>query len=147
MTTPNELLKNFPVIISLPVQWGDMDAMGHVNNIIYFKWFESVRIQYVQRIGITTELKDKPVAPILVSTKCDYRKPVIFPDTVWIGASVPNIGRSSFQMTYQMVSESQGAVVADGEATIVLLGYKVNKSQPIPESVKKSIKELEESIF
>ncbi len=84
-TKAEPLLAEFRVVITLPVQWGDQDAFGHVNNTVYFRWFESARIAYFARIGLSHALNADPIAPILASISCDYRRPITFPDTVQIG--------------------------------------------------------------
>ncbi len=84
-TKTEPLLAEFPVVITLPVQWGDQDAFGHVNNTVYFRWFESARIAYFERIGLSHVLDVEPIAPILASISCDYRRPITFPDTVQVG--------------------------------------------------------------
>ena len=65
-----ELLSRYPVVITFPVHWGDMDAFRHVNNIHYLKYWESARIRYFERIGIFEELERSHVGPILASTSC-----------------------------------------------------------------------------
>src|ERR1700679_1275977 len=75
------LLAKFPVWIPLPVFWGDQDAFGHVNNNAYFRWFESARIAYSERIGLLDLFRAKRIGPILASISCDYRRQINFPDT------------------------------------------------------------------
>src|SRR5277367_5877386 len=105
MTTPLPAeLADFPVVIALPVQWGDQDAFGHVNNTIYFRWFESARIAYFERIGLNHLLEHEPIGPILASMSCDYRRPVTYPDTVDIGMRVSRIGRTSVGMEHAVLS-------------------------------------------
>lgn len=61
----DDLLAGFPVTMNWPVAWGDMDALGHVNNTTYFRWFEWVRISYYARIGWAADLSSGEVGPIL----------------------------------------------------------------------------------
>src|SRR4051794_8318236 len=79
-------LTGFPVVIRLPVQWGDQDAFGHVNNTVFLRWFESARIAYFGRMGLLEMMARDRVGPILASIACDYRRPVTHPDTVHVGA-------------------------------------------------------------
>src|SRR5262245_65507442 len=95
---PAELVK-YPAVIELPVQWGDQDAFGHVNNVVYFRWMESARIAYFQQGGLSDLMSNQGVGPILASIKCDYRRQLDFPDALLIGASVASIGRSRLRMT------------------------------------------------
>ena len=66
------LLGKYPVVIAVPVFWGDQDAFGHVNNNAYFRWFESARIALSQQIGLIELFKAQRIGPILVSIACDY---------------------------------------------------------------------------
>jgi acyl-CoA thioester hydrolase len=138
-----QLLAGFPVVFSLPVQWGDQDAFGHVNNTIYFRWFESARIAYFERIGLNHLLEHEPIGPILASMSCDYRRQITYPDTVDIGMRVSRIGRTSIGMEHAVASRRHGAIAADGKSTIVVYDYRAKKSEPVPESVRRAIEVLE----
>src|SRR5579871_6952974 len=116
-----ESLREFPVVVTLPVEWGDQDAMGHVNNTLYLRWSESARIEYLRRLGVWRSSPAEPFGPILASITCHFRLPLTFPDTVRVGTRVTHIGKSSFKMTHQIVSEHHGAVAADLESTLVWL--------------------------
>src|SRR5689334_22159689 len=105
-------LGEFPASIRLTVQWGDQDAFGHVNNTVYFRWFESARIKYLEQIDLSEQTADDKLGPILASVTCNYRRQVKYPDVVVIGARITRIGRSSLQMTYRVWSEAQQALVA-----------------------------------
>ena len=91
-------MAEFPVVVRWPVQWGDQDAFGHVNNTVYFRWFETCRIEYLERLGFNAMMQRAQIGPILAAIKCQYRKPVTFPDTVQIGARVTRLGRASMDM-------------------------------------------------
>ena len=84
----HELLANYPVVIKVPVQWGDQDAFGHVNNTVPHRWFESVRIELFGRIGLLESLKERRIGPILAAVSCNYRRQINFPDTVHVGIRV-----------------------------------------------------------
>lgn len=115
-------LGRYPVKLVLPVQWGEMDAFHHVNNVHYLRWFESARIAYFAAIGVSIELEDAPaLRPILARATIDYRAPVTFPDTVTVSATVKSFGTTSFVMGYRLESQAQQKLVAEGDAVIVLL--------------------------
>ncbi|GAC1467752.1 MAG: hypothetical protein NVSMB9_09690 [Isosphaeraceae bacterium] len=137
------LLKPFPIIVLLPVQWGDMDAYQHVNNTIYFRWFETARIAYTMRLGLKDMMIRDQVGPILAAIACDYRRPVVFPDTVRIGSRVTRIGRSSFGMDHALVSESSETVVAEARSTLVVYDYRVGKPVSVPDQIREGIRLLE----
>jgi len=98
------LLAEFPVIIVQPVQWGEQDALGHVNHVTYFRWAESARVAYSTRIGLMELHEAERIGPIMASVSNDYRRQVNYPDTVHVGVRVTRIGRSSLAMEHKIVS-------------------------------------------
>jgi acyl-CoA thioester hydrolase len=142
----HESLSEFPLVIGIPVQWGDQDAFGHVNNTVYLRWCESVRIEYLRRIGLWL-IGDDGVGPILASISCDYRRALTYPDTVYVGVRVERIGNSSFRMDHVVVSEAQKVVAAEVRSTVVVVDYQRNKSVPVPEPVRAAIEKIEGRVF
>jgi acyl-CoA thioester hydrolase len=134
---------DFPIVIALPAQWGDMDAFAHVNNTVYLRWFESARIAYGARIGLADRMARENIGPILASISCDYRRPITFPDTVHVGSRVSRIGRTSFTMDHRLVSEAAGAIAAKATSTLVLFDYRSRKSHPIHDALRQAIAALE----
>ena len=133
---------SFPLALEIEVAWGDMDAFGHVNNTIYFRYFESTRIAYMRLVeeGLSSPVQFHPV---VASTRCDYLSPVVFPDTLTGRARVSKLGNSSFTMEYELESKVQSKVVAKGEATIVNIDLSTGRSQPIPAAFRERIESLE----
>jgi acyl-CoA thioester hydrolase len=143
----DDLLAGYPVVISLPVQWGDMDAFEHVNNIVYFRWFESARIAYFGRIGVVKHQSGEPFGPILASTSCDYRRPIVFPDTVRVGIRATRIGRTSLGLEHRIISEEQEVVAAEGKATTVFYDYASGRPHPVPDEIRRAVEALEGRVF
>lgn len=132
----------FPVSLNIEVAWGDMDAFGHVNNTVYFRYFESTRIAYMRTVEDSIE-EAIEFHPVVASTRCDYLSPVVFPDTLSGQARVSRLGNSSFTMEYELVSLAQGKVVARGEATIVNLDVASGKSRALPQALRDKVEALE----
>ena len=126
----------WPVTLEIPVAWGDMDAFRHVNNTVYARWMESARIAYFERTGM---LAYDRTAPILARQAIDYRRPVEFPDTVVVEVRAPRVGNTSFELRYRVTSRAQGAVVAEGEAIIVLFDYVARSKVTIPPALREAI--------
>jgi len=143
----HEALAGFPVVVVIPLLWGDQDAFGHVNNVVYFRWCETARVEYMRRIGLWAPLPPRGVGPILASIKCDYKRPLNYPDTVHVGARIVRIGNTSLQMEHAIFSEELGIVAATADSTVVLLDYSTNKTAPVPAEMRGSIGELEGKIF
>jgi acyl-CoA thioester hydrolase len=141
------LREGYAVWVTLPVQWGDQDAFGHVNNTVYFRWFESARIAYGTRIELSESGDRRKIAPILAAINCNYRRQLKYPDTVHVGARIIRIGRSSLTMEHRLISETWRAVVADGDSTLVAFDYSTQKSVPVPEAVRARIEQLEGKKF
>jgi acyl-CoA thioester hydrolase len=137
------LLADFPIVVKIPVQWGDQDAFGHVNNTVPHRWFESARIELFGRIGLLELKALERIGPILAATSCDYRRQINFPDTVHVGIRVARIGRTSIALEHAIVSEAQQAVVTEGTSTTVVFDYEARKPHPVPESVRQAVASLE----
>jgi acyl-CoA thioester hydrolase len=140
---PAELLRGFPVVVPLSVEWGDQDSFAHVNNTVYLKWCETARVVYLERVGMWQMIRAEGKGPILASIACDYRQPVVFPDTVQVGARVARIGKSSFRMEHLIVSGALNAVVAESHSTIVFIEYGIGKSLPLPRHIREAMEKLE----
>ena len=138
-----DLLTKCTVIITIPVAWGEMDANGHVNNIIYFRYFESVRIAYFEKLDSINFQREKGIGPILASTECRYKIPLHYPETISIGAKILSMDEDRFVMGYEVYSHTHKKIAADGEGVIVTYDYHANKKVVIPEDLRKQILELE----
>lgn len=143
MKGPHESLEQFPVIISLPLHWGDQDPLSHVNNIVYLRWAETSRIEYLSRTGVWQGSAIVSTGPIVARICCDFRLPLTYPDTVYAGARIAAIGKSSFKMVHCIVSGNRRAVAADLDSTLVWLDYRVGRPVALPPEVRKAIEALE----
>jgi len=102
----HESLIDFPVVVTIPVIWGDHDNFGHVNNLAYLRWSETARVEYLMRIDFWPPLPPAGRRAILASISCDYKRVMTFPDTAYVGARVIKIGNRSFQLQHRVVSKS-----------------------------------------
>jgi acyl-CoA thioester hydrolase len=141
--TINSLLADFRVVIIQPVQWGEQDALGHVNNVTYFRWAESARIAYFLKSGLMDLHKAERIGPILASVANDYRRQITYPDTVHVGVRVTQIGRSSLGMEHRIISRQELAIAAEGSSTVVTFDYRAGKSHPVPTHIRQAIESLE----
>ena len=139
----DELLSDFPVTIRLPVQWGEMDAYGHVNNAVYFRYFESARIRYLEECGFTRSYEEDRVGAILHSTDARFRRALEYPDTVEVGARATDLAEDRFTMEYVVVSERHEARAARGTGIIVSFDYGAGRKAPIPGPVRRRILEMD----
>jgi acyl-CoA thioester hydrolase len=142
------MLDGFGVIIDVDVAWGEMDAFGHVNNIAFFRYFESARIAYLRAIGLTgghaaASAAAAAIGPILHSTHCRFRLPLSFPDTVRVGARASEVAADRFTMEYRLVSMKKQQIAADGGGIVVAYDYARGCKTDLPTAVRARIRELD----
>jgi acyl-CoA thioester hydrolase len=116
----------------IPIRWGDMDAMGHVNNTVYFRYFETIRIDWLQAVGGPPD--PQGIGPVIVNAFCNFIKQLEFPGDILAKHYVANPGRSSFD-TYMTLerTDQPGVIHAEGGAKTVWVDFKAQKSVPLPE--------------
>ncbi|HEX8634150.1 MAG TPA: thioesterase family protein [Pyrinomonadaceae bacterium] len=141
-----ELHKIYPVVIELPVAWGEMDALGHVNNIVYFRYFESARMAYFTRLDIWDYMKETGIGPILATTACKFKLPLVYPDTVSVATKITGVEADRFVMKYVVVSHARAKAAAEGEGLIVAYDYRALRKATLPDEIKRRIEALEESV-
>ncbi len=115
----------------IPIRWGDMDAMNHVNNGSYFRYFETLRIDWMNSLGALPDASGEGV--VIVNAFCNFIRQLEYPGSVLARHFVANLGRSSFD-TYMTLerTDAPGVIHANGGATMVWVDYKAQKSLPIP---------------
>jgi acyl-CoA thioester hydrolase len=139
----HELLAGFPVVVEQAVVWGDMDSYRHVNNVVYFRYFENARLEYFRRLDWEGLEKETGVGPILAATQGRFRKALTYPDTIQIGAKVVSILDDRLVMTHLLVSKRLDAVAAEGESRIVTYHYARGEKVPVPDDLRRRIAHLE----
>ena len=120
-----------------------MDAFAHVNNTVYFRWFESARIAYFDRVDFRGGGSHDGVGPILASTQCRFRRPLVYPDAVRVGTRVTDIGVDRFTMEYRVVSEATGQLAADGSGVVVAFDYRAGRKAGLPPAVRAAMRALD----
>ncbi len=143
IASDHDLLAGYPVSIEIPVQWGELDAYGHVNNTVFFRYFESARMAYLENSGLLEHYDRERIGIILYSTECRFRAALFHPDSVLVGARTIQIESDRFVMGYAVVSRSQGRLAADGRATLVWFDYNTGKKVTLPDSIRAKIQDLE----
>lgn len=121
--------------MTIPIRWGDMDAMGHVNNTLYFRYMEIVRIEWLHRIGGTPN--PAGTGPVIVNAFCNFIKQLQYPGDVLARHYIAAPGRTSFD-TYITLerSDAVGVIYASGGAKTVWVDFVAEKSVALPESVR-----------
>ena len=131
----NKLEGHYPVILVQDVIWGDMDAFGHVNNTVYFRYFEDARWEFFNMFGVNEYKAKHNVGPILAATNCNFKLPLTFPDRVHIGARYEILSPKKMNMEYAVYSEAHGEIAAEGESLLVYYNYDQGRSCEIPDEI------------
>ena len=122
----------------IAIRWGDMDAMGHVNNTVYFRYMEQARISWFDAL-VPEEEAWKSTGIVIANATCNFKRPFNYPGTVEIKVFTGAPGGSSVPTFYEMRLESEAAVYADGEATVVFIDMKTQKPVRIPDEIRKRL--------
>lgn len=133
----------FPVVLTLPVQWGEMDAYGHLNNTVFFRYFESARVEYLTRCGFLEAYERDQVGAILHSTSCRFRRALVYPDAVQVATRASSIQDDRFTMEYVLVSVAAASVAAEGTGIVVAYDYRADRKTALPDRVRRLIGEIE----
>lgn len=138
-----KLLRDFSVRIDIPVAWGEMDAFQHVNNIVYFRYFESARIAYFEEIGYNKLMLKTGLGPILASAQCKFRFPLTYPDTVTVAVKASDLLSDRFTMRFRIASHQAKAIAAEGSGLVVSYDYNQNQKTPLPKEIREQIALIE----
>lgn len=119
----------------IPIRWGDMDAMGHVNNANYFRYMESVRIDWLEAIGASPN--PLGMGPVILNAFCNFHQSLVYPGQVRVKMYASDPGRSTFETWATMEYDHQpGVFYATGGATIVWVDHLLHKSAPLPDHIR-----------
>ncbi|WP_339663913.1 thioesterase family protein [uncultured Psychrobacter sp.] len=132
-------MHGFAVIYSQQVEWGDMDSFGHVNNVVYYTYAQNARIHYNSQLN----LFNKNTFSVMAASSCQYFKPVVYPDTLWIGVRIKKIGNASLIHEYTYYSTAMNTIVASGESVLVYLDKATGQKKNIDDTKKAAISDFE----
>lgn len=131
MTTEKHLHRT-----NITVRWGDMDAFGHVNNTVYFRYMEQTRVDWM--ISLNHPLTENGVGMVIVTAECAFKKAITYPSSVNVDMYSEAPGRSSFNTTYVITDQEKPELIyATGSSVIVWIDHAAEKSVPLPDSVRK----------
>ncbi len=126
-------LEDYPFQLNCTVRWGDMDAHGHVNNTVYFRYFENARVQIFEEL--LKKRGSSKIGPVLAYMNCHFVKPISFPDQVVVGTKVKTMGRTSVILEHLIQSENAG-IAAHGESVIVIYDFAAKRKIAMPFDLK-----------
>jgi acyl-CoA thioester hydrolase len=134
-------MHNFPVKLSLKLDWSEMDLFGHINNVSYFKYIQASRVNCWERTGIADAFPKTRIGPILLSTGCQFIKPLHYPGNIVIEARIEFIKNTSFGIHHRILNAA-GEVAAEAHDVIVYYDFNKNEKTPIPDEFRKAVEEL-----
>lgn len=127
--------KTLVMEMTLPIRWGDMDAMGHVNNTLYFRYMEIIRIDWLHQLGATPDPSGE--GPVIVNAFCNFIRQLEYPGEVRVRQFACPPGRSSVDTYCTMERVDQpGVVYAEGGATVVWTDFPAGRSAPLPDRIR-----------
>lgn len=121
----------------VPVRWGDLDALGHVNNSRYFTYFEQARVQWLR--SLSDEWNFTRAGPMLAHASCDFRRPLSYPSTLEIDIYAEPPGRTSLKTYYELRVQGDSALYAQGEATLVWVNTDTERPEPLPNAFRAAL--------
>jgi acyl-CoA thioester hydrolase len=121
-------------VARIPIRWGDMDAMGHVNNTVYFRYMEQTRIDWFDAVLPRAARGGHGI--VIASTSCQFRRALTFPGTVEVRLYVGAPGASSIPTFYEMRVDDDPEPYATGEAVVVFIDAEKGKPVRIPEALR-----------
>jgi acyl-CoA thioester hydrolase len=125
--------------VRIPIRWGDMDAYGHVNNTVYFRYMEQARVEWLEQAGYACNARQE--APVIVNASCTFLVPLTYPGTVEVRMFAGHVGRSSVATYYEMRVDGADALCAEGAAKVVWMDPATGKSVPLPAALRRLVAE------
>ncbi|MBH0019697.1 acyl-CoA thioesterase [Pseudoalteromonas sp. SWXJ133] len=122
-----------PIHTDITVAWADMDALQHVNNVVYLRYFEIARIDFLNKINLFDTISPNGVGPVISENNIRYKRPVTFPDTLTVGVTISDIKTDRFNMNYTVYSHAQNAITTTGTSKVVMFNFETGQKALIAE--------------
>lgn len=129
------LTHHFPVKLTLRLDWSEMDLFGHINNVMFFKYIQASRVNYWEHVGFMSRYFVEKIGPILVSSGCQFNKPLFYPDTITVEVRIEFIKTTSIGLHHRILN-GKNEICAEAHDVIVLFDFHKNLKVPIPEELK-----------
>ena len=126
----------------IEVRFRDCDALRHVNNAVYFTYFEQARLVMGETLGLRRVLEDAGLGLILAHTSCDYKAQLVFGEQIDVRVGIDTIGRRSFAYRMEARRVRDGAVVALSRSVQVVFDYGAQQTAPVPDTLRDKLEAL-----
>src|SRR6185312_676035 len=132
---------HFPVKLHLRLDWSEMDLFGHINNVMYFKFIQASRVNFWEHVGFMNRYFKDKIGPILVSSGCQFKKPLFYPDNIVVEVRIEFIKTTSIGLHHSILN-SKNEITAEAHDVIVLYNFNSNEKVPIPVELKTAIENM-----
>jgi acyl-CoA thioester hydrolase len=136
-----EVRERYPHFLEVPTRWIDNDVYGHVNNVVYYSYFDTVVNEYLIRSGVL-DIENSPVIGLVVETQCRYFAPITFPDRVHAGLRVARLGRSSVRYEIGLFKNDDPSAAAQGHFVHVYVERESRKATALPRELRAALEGL-----
>jgi len=136
-----ELRKRFPFFVPITTRWMDNDAYGHVNNVVYYSYFDTAANCYLIEQG-GLDIQNSAVIGLVVASQCHYHAPVSYPEALYIGVRVDRLGTRSVTYGLGIFTEGSEQAAADGAFTHVFVDRITRKSAAIPDAMRDALERI-----
>ncbi|TMO02862.1 thioesterase family protein [Pseudoalteromonas sp. S558] len=123
----------YPIHTDITVAWADMDALQHVNNVVYLRYFEIARIDFLNKINLFDTITPSGTGPVISENNVRYKRPVTFPDTLTVGVTITDIKEDRFMMNYTVFSHAQNTITTTGNSKVVMFDFTTGQKALITE--------------
>ncbi|CAO4177879.1 Thioesterase protein [Methylorubrum aminovorans] len=138
---PRETRAAYPRLVPLTTRWGDNDVYGHVNNVVYYAFFDTAVNGILVAAG-ALDIARSPVIGLVVETGCRYFASVAFPDRITAGVRVAHLGRTSVRYEIAIFRDDDGEAAAQGHFVHVYVDRETRRPAPLPERLRAVLTEL-----
>jgi acyl-CoA thioester hydrolase len=137
----NDTRAGFGHFLSIPTRWMDNDVYGHVNNVVYYSYFDTVINQYLIAAG-GLDIATSPVIGIAAESQCRFRRELTFPETVEAGLRVAHLGNSSVRYEIGLFTPAHEQPAAIGYFVHVFVDRTTHRPAPIPSTIRSALERL-----
>lgn len=132
---------DYKVFYPISTRWSDNDIYGHINNVVYYSYFDSVANRYLIEEG-GLDINEAKIVGFVVQSGCDYHAPASYPEAMEGGLRVDRLGNSSVQYGIAIFRQGEDAALAHGHFVHVFVDRAANKSVPIPADLRLALERL-----
>lgn len=145
MTEITPTLADYPFSITIATRWQDNDAYGHINNVMYYSFFDTAVNRFlIEQAGL--DIHNGKTVAYVVSSQCQYVAPAAYPEEIYVGMSVKKIGRSSVTYGLSVYAGESQRRVAHGQFVHVFVDRTSDKSIPIPVKIKAALESISDAV-